>query len=83
MSHMQLLAFHPLQGQLYNLNSNYGNQQQLTELNRALREAGIAPLADIVINHRTASSQVCGGRKWWSALRLGFGKHSTQSGVAM
>jgi glycosidase len=39
-------------GQLYNLSSAYGNEQQLIELNEALKAAGIAPLADIVINHR-------------------------------
>jgi alpha-amylase len=39
-------------GQLYNLSSAYGNEQQLVELNEALKKAGIAPLADIVINHR-------------------------------
>lgn len=39
-------------GQLYNLSSAYGNEQQLVELNEALKAAGIAPLADIVINHR-------------------------------
>jgi len=27
--------------QLYNLNSQYGNEQELRELNRKLREAGI------------------------------------------
>ena len=30
---------HPMQ--LYNLNSQYGNEQELRELNRKLREAGI------------------------------------------
>jgi alpha-amylase len=39
-------------GQLYKLESSYGNEQQLTALLAALREAGIEPLADIVINHR-------------------------------
>ena len=41
-------------GQLYKLDSCYGNQQQLEELIGKLKEAGIDPLADIVINHRQA-----------------------------
>ncbi|KAF6262946.1 glycoside hydrolase superfamily [Scenedesmus sp. NREL 46B-D3] len=49
-------------GQLYNLTSAYGNEQQLVELNEALKAAGIAPLADIVINHRCADSQDEQGR---------------------
>lgn len=39
-------------GQLYNLTSNYGNEQQLVDLLTKLRDAGITPMADIVINHR-------------------------------
>lgn len=46
------------QGQLYNLDSKYGNQEQLIELNKAIREAGMTPVADIVINHRCADEQV-------------------------
>jgi alpha-amylase len=49
-------------GQLYNLTSNYGNEQQLTDLLTKLREAGITPMADIVINHRCADSQDEHGR---------------------
>lgn len=41
-----------LPGQLYNLQSSYGNKEELIALNAALKEAGIVPLADIVINHR-------------------------------
>mmetsp|Transcript_27047 Transcript_27047/g.80210 ORF Transcript_27047/g.80210 Transcript_27047/m.80210 type:complete len:514 (-) Transcript_27047:319-1860(-) len=44
-------------GQLYNLTSKYGTEEQLVDLNKALRAAGIAPMADIVINHRTACYQ--------------------------
>lgn len=47
-------------GQLYNLKSSYGNKEQLVELNKALKEAGIAPVADIVINHRCADEMVDG-----------------------
>lgn len=39
-------------GQLYKLDSSYGTEQQLTELCAKLRDGGIDPLADIVINHR-------------------------------
>lgn len=41
-------------GQLYKLDSCYGNEQQLKELLTKLRDSGIEPLADIVINHRSA-----------------------------
>eukprot|EP00879_Flechtneria_rotunda_P030447 GHRR01033080.1.p1 GENE.GHRR01033080.1~~GHRR01033080.1.p1 ORF type:complete len:219 (+),score=42.37 GHRR01033080.1:447-1103(+) len=49
-------------GQLYNLTSGYGNEQQLMELNQKLKAAGIMPIADIVINHRCADSQDEHGR---------------------
>eukprot|EP00877_Chromochloris_zofingiensis_P005318 jgi/Chrzof1/14788/Cz09g16070.t1 len=51
-----------LPGQLYNLQSSYGNKEELIALNAALKEAGIVPLADIVINHRCADSQDSQGR---------------------
>ncbi|GIL50540.1 hypothetical protein Vafri_6713 [Volvox africanus] len=41
-------------GQLYNLTSKYGDREQLLKLNQALQQAGIQPMADIVINHRCA-----------------------------
>ncbi|GIL81108.1 hypothetical protein Vretimale_12784 [Volvox reticuliferus] len=41
-------------GQLYNLTSKYGDREQLLKLNQALNQAGIQPIADIVINHRCA-----------------------------
>lgn len=41
-------------GQLYKLDSHYGNEQQLKELLAKLKDAGIDPLCDIVINHRWA-----------------------------
>lgn len=46
-----------LPSQLYNLDSKYGNKQELKELCTALKAAGIAPLADIVINHRCADEK--------------------------
>lgn len=46
-----------LPGQLYNLDSKYGSKDELKALNAALKEAGIVPLADIVINHRCADEK--------------------------
>ncbi|DBA76673.1 TPA: Alpha-amylase A type-1/2 [Trebouxia sp. C0005] len=46
-----------LPGQLYNLDSKYGNKEQLQELCKELKAAGIVPLADIVINHRCADEK--------------------------
>ena len=43
-----------LPAQLYQLQSSYGSEQQLRQLLAALKQAGISPLADIVINHRWA-----------------------------
>jgi alpha-amylase len=56
--HVQAPITSPSQGQLYNLTSKYGNQEQLQDLNGELRKNGIAPCADIVINHRCACEQV-------------------------
>lgn len=47
-------------GQLYNLTSKYGTKEELIALNKALKEAGLKPIADIVINHRCADEQVDG-----------------------
>jgi alpha-amylase len=45
-------------GQLYNLNSKYGNKDDLVKLVKAVNEAGIIPVADIVINHRWGLSSM-------------------------
>ena len=49
-----------LPGQLYNLDSKYGNGEELKALNAALKAAGISPIVDIVINHRCADEQASG-----------------------
>ena len=46
-----------LPGQLYNLDSKYGNKEELQALCKDLKAAGIVPLADIVINHRCADEK--------------------------
>jgi hypothetical protein len=48
--HCRVQGYMP--GQLYKLDSCYGNSQQLQGLLQKLKDTGIDPLADIVINHR-------------------------------
>ncbi len=43
---------------LYKLDSAYGSEGELRECLRALRDANLKAIADIVINHRCAHFQV-------------------------
>ncbi|KAG8383113.1 hypothetical protein BUALT_Bualt05G0151000 [Buddleja alternifolia] len=59
-------------GDLYNLNSRYGNIDQLKALVTRLHEVGIRALGDVVLNHRCAQYQnqngvwnIFGGRLNW------------------
>lgn len=51
-----------LPSDLYNLNSFYGSHDELRRSIRAMKDAGICPVADIVINHRCAEAQDEQGR---------------------
>ncbi|KAK9863728.1 hypothetical protein WJX84_007385 [Apatococcus fuscideae] len=44
-------------GQYYNLNSSYGSPDELRAAVAEIKKAGLAPMCDIVINHRCADSQ--------------------------
>ena len=44
-------------GQYYNLNSAYGSPDELRAAVAEIKKAGLAPMADIVINHRCADKQ--------------------------
>ena len=44
-------------GQYYNLNSSYGSKDELRAAVAEIKKAGLAPMADIVINHRCADKQ--------------------------
>ncbi len=46
----------------YNLNSRYGSNRELRRLIGVLRDQGIAPIADIVVNHRAAMRRDSRGR---------------------
>lgn len=43
-----------LPGELYGLNTPYGTEAELRECLQALADEELLPVADIVINHRTA-----------------------------
>lgn len=47
---------------LFDLDTHYGTKEELVALCADLRAAGIAPLADVVINHRCADTQDEHGR---------------------
>src|SRR4029077_2733087 len=47
-------GYHP--HELNNLNNNYGNEASQRAALKALLSKGIEPIADIVINHRTGTS---------------------------
>jgi len=47
---------------LYNLNSFYGNVDDLKRCISAMKQHGVCPVADIVINHRCAEAQDESGR---------------------
>lgn len=44
-------------GKLYTLDTPYGSKDELVDLLKQLKAAGIIPMADIVINHRCAQEQ--------------------------
>jgi alpha-amylase len=46
-----------LPSQLYNFNSKYGSEHDLRACLDALNAAGVAPVADLVFNHRCADTQ--------------------------
>lgn len=51
-----------LPSDLYNLDTPYGSKSELTALCTALKDVGVRPVADIVINHRSAGAQGPDGR---------------------
>lgn len=54
---------------LYNLNSKYGSEGELRECLRTLHDNNIKAVADIVINHRCAHSQVKDNASTWKRHR--------------
>ena len=66
-----------LPGQLYKLDSSYGNKEELKSLVAALKQAGIRALCDIVINHRCADAQDEHGI--WNNFKCALGPSKTQA----
>eukprot|EP00951_Prasinocladus_malaysianus_P015908 scaffold122965_cov32-Prasinocladus_malaysianus.AAC.1 len=79
-------------GDLYNLNSNYGTEDELRECVAKMHAAGLGAVADIVINHRCAQFQdgngvwnQYGGKMAWDQRAIvgndpnfnGHGNHAT------
>ena len=58
---------------LYDLNTKYGTRDQLARCIAGLRENGVHAMADIVINHRCATTRGEGG-KWnrWDGTRMAW-----------
>jgi len=58
---------------LYNLNTKYGSMEQLKRVISCMGEYELHPMADIVINHRCATTRGAGG-KWnrWDGTKMGW-----------
>ena len=58
----------------WNLNTSYGSEQELRGLLADMREAGLLPLADVVLNHRCATRRGRDGRwnRWDNGMRAGW-----------
>ena len=56
---------------LYNLNTKYGTMDELKRTIACMEEHALHPMADVVINHRCATSRGAGG-KWnrWEGTRM-------------
>jgi alpha-amylase len=58
---------------LYNLNTSYGSMDQLKSVIACMGEYELHPMADIVVNHRCATSRGSGG-KWnrWDGTKMSW-----------
>ncbi|KAK3276583.1 alpha-amylase [Cymbomonas tetramitiformis] len=66
---------------LYNLNTKYGSQEQLKDLLSQMHDSNLHVIADIVINHRCATTQGANG-DWnrWDGVRMDWGEWAVSSG---